>query len=371
MSAAGDDRPPPSPPSPPSPDPRDDGTVALELNDAGLLVVGAAGPLAPPSPGYAAVDGDRLLTGLAARRRARLAPRRAHHRFWHRLDDTPLPRPFPRRWTHADLVHRHLADLRVEAAAEPERVVALVGGDREHDELARLLGIAAAAGWPIVGLVDTAVAIAATAAAALPSRGIKVETIWHLDLGLHKTVATEVSVTSDVARRRVAVADVGLVELERSWARLFAHRLVRATRYDPLHSAAGEQHLYDAMDGWLAKLREADLVVASLAAAGREHGVEIARDEVVAAASDAYQQIAALLPQDLDPSSSRLLLGPRAAALPGLADTLAPIPIAVAAVERSAGMAARGALAARDLIPDSGDDPSFVVRLPRRERGAA
>ena len=361
MSAAGDDR-------PPSPDARDDGTVALELNDAGLLAVSAAGPLAPPSPGYAAVDGDRLLTGHAARQRARLTPRRAHHRFWHRLDDTPLPRPFPRRWTYADLIHRHLADLRTEAAVEPERVLAVVGGDREHDELARLLGIAAAAGWPIAGLVDAAV-VAAWSVASDSSDGSETKAVWYLDLGLHRTVASEVIVGAEMSRRRVAVGDVGLVALERSWARLFARRLVRATRYDPLHSAAGEQRLYDAMDGWLAELRAADRVVASLVTAGREHAVEVARDEVVAVAGDAYRRITALLPPDLDPGSCRLVLGPRAAALPGLASTLESI--AGAAVELVAGAAARGALAARDLILDSGDDPSFVVRLPRSTRGAA
>ena len=79
-------------------------TLAVEIHDAGLLTVreGAETELAASSPGYALLDGSELVLGRAARERARLQPRRVHHRFWEELDSAALPRPFPRHLTRAD-----------------------------------------------------------------------------------------------------------------------------------------------------------------------------------------------------------------------------------------------------------------------------
>lgn len=339
------------------------GTIALELNDAGLLVVADGVALGSSSPGYAVVDGAEVLTGSAARSRARLTPRRTSHRFWHELDDTPLPRPFPRRWSHLDLVHRHLTDLRRELDVDPESVIAVTPGDVGPQRLARLLGVAAAAGWPISGLVDAGVA-------AVFAAELEADRVWYLDLGLHRAVATELSREGGVARERVLVAaDGGLVELERTWSRFFARRLVQATRFDALHSAASEQRLYDAMGAWLGELRDAESAVIALGAGGREHQVEISSRELRGAAEDIYQRILGLLPADVEPGSTRVVLSSRAARLPGLREVLEAV--AGPPVELPPAAAGAGALAAGALILSSEGDPSFTVRLPARKRGAA
>ena len=88
--------------------------AALELHDGGLLVVDESdlhAPAAAPSPGYAVLDEETLLTGTAAMSRARLKPRFAHSRFWQELDATPLGRPFAGGLTRADLAHAHLSHV--------------------------------------------------------------------------------------------------------------------------------------------------------------------------------------------------------------------------------------------------------------------
>ncbi len=79
-------------------------TLAIELNDTGLIVLDeskASSTSVNPSPGFALLDGDRIVTGVAAWREARLKPRFIHSRFWEELDTAPLPRPFPRKLTRA------------------------------------------------------------------------------------------------------------------------------------------------------------------------------------------------------------------------------------------------------------------------------
>ena len=67
-------------------------TLALEINDAGIRAKRDGEFQASiDSPGYAMIEGDRLLTGAAARAACRLRPRHVDNRFWAELDTAPLP----------------------------------------------------------------------------------------------------------------------------------------------------------------------------------------------------------------------------------------------------------------------------------------
>ena len=100
--------------------------LALELNDAGIVSVreGDTSRLAAPeSPGYALLDGDEILTGRGARSRSRLKPRLTHTRFWDVLDTSSLGRPFPSKFSVADLAHRHLTRLWAKLDAEEATLI--------------------------------------------------------------------------------------------------------------------------------------------------------------------------------------------------------------------------------------------------------
>src|SRR5678815_4926234 len=118
--------------------------LALELNDACLVLARGAGQgeWLADSEGYALLDGDTILTGEAARSRARLRPLYAYNRFWRDIGTGDLPRTNARAQSPADL-----------ALALP------AGFTRE--QLGLLLGVANECGVHVSGLVDAAVAATA------------------------------------------------------------------------------------------------------------------------------------------------------------------------------------------------------------------
>jgi FHA domain len=331
--------------------------VAVEINDAGILVAveGAGRPEPrPPSPGYALLDGERLVVGLEAVRRARLQPRFVHNRFWDQLDTTPLPPPFPEGRTAADLVHAHLS-----AVGEPLRadsVLLAAPGWLSGAQLGLLLGIARASGMPVDGMVDAAVAAA--------MGGYDGNTILHVDVQLHRAVVTELKQGRELVRERVEVAeDVGVVALHDAWAKGIAEAFVRQTRFDPLHTAAAEQVLYDRLPDWLAALGVRDTAVAGLEAGGDRHVVELTRAETVGWVDGLYGGIARLLGSVMRAGEPAVVLvSHRASALPGLPSRLGEVQGADI-VRLAPGAAAAGALWAREQIAAPGEELPFMTRL--------
>ncbi|NIA01692.1 MAG: hypothetical protein GWO83_00935, partial [Bacteroidia bacterium] len=234
---------------------RDITTVALELNDAGVVAVGTGLERTDRSPGFALLDGDRLLIGREAFSKARLKPRWIENRFWDRLDTEPLGRPFPRNLRNADLVHAHLAEVwqRVRqgmdsrSAQDIEAVVLAVPGFYSNRQLGLLLGIGRACGLPIAGMVDAAV-VASVAAT-------KAERALHVDVLLQRVVLTELGQAGTLVRQRVeSERSTGLSKVMDLWAKLIAGRFVQQTRFDPFHHGETEQDLYDRLPGWIEEI---------------------------------------------------------------------------------------------------------------------
>ena len=189
-------------------------TVAVELNDAGVVAAGAGLHWEDNSPGFALLDGSRILVGRQAVSRARLKPRWVANRFWDRLDTEPLGRPFPRDLRNADLVYAHLTEVWKEVRAGMdsrsdrgiEAVVLTVPGMYSKRQLGLLLGIGRACGIPIAGMADAAVV--ATMAATDAERAL------HLELLLQRAVLTELGQAGTLARQRVeSEASTGLSKL--------------------------------------------------------------------------------------------------------------------------------------------------------------
>jgi hypothetical protein len=332
--------------------------LALEVNDAGLIGLreGASFPM-PESPGMAVLDGERLLVGAEAAAQARLKPRLVHDTFWDPLDMAPAGRPFPAALRRADLAHAQLTALREAAGRGVDEVYLAVPGFWSVDALSLLLSVARAAGLPVVGLVDAAVAAA--------SLGHEGKTLLHLDLTRHRASVTALAQEAEVTRTGVVeAAGRGWAAFEEAWTDAVAAQFVRETRFDPRHTATSEQSLHDALAGWLSELCLRQALPVALTAGGRRHAIELTRASLVAAAGSLYrglvEQVSALRPAG---EPAVVLLTHRTARLPGLGDRLREVP-GLAVVELHSSAAASGALQHRDRLRHAGDALPFVTRLP-------
>ena len=304
--------------------------LAIELNDIGIEAVSDSDPgteAISPSPGVVVLDGETLLTGREAASRARLKPRWTYDRFWEELDEAPLPRPFPRTLRRADLAHAHLEEIWESTRERADGVVLAIPGCFSHEQLGLVLGIARACGMPVTGMIDSSVA--SSTLPELSDQGSNPTPVAvHLDLHLHRTVATRVDrdhqVRGEVKRGRIDVNDhVGLVTFFDAWVRLIAQGFIRTTRFDPLHRGESEQALYLRLPGWLDELRREDKTTLVMEAGGKSHSIEITCEQIVACAQPFYEQVAELA-KALEPAGQQttLLLSKRMAELPGLEDFL-------------------------------------------------
>lgn len=337
--------------------------IAIELNDAGIVVAGDEGLLTPPSPGFALLESADLMVGDAARSSARLKPRRVNHRFWDRLTVDALPRPFPRSLSHADLVHAHLSAIwkarqrRTAAGAEAASVLLAVPGSYSSQQLGLLLGIARACDIPVTGMVDAAVAAV--------SLGARRERVLHLDVTLHRMVWTEVERERELIRRRVEVVDtVGLISLWDSWMRRIADLFVRETRFDPFHQGTSEQKLYDRLPQWLAEIAKHRSTIATLESGGRERSIELGLENLTSASQVQLEPVIEL-GRSLAGSgeATTILVTDRVAGIPGLIARLSSM------VENGLevlpqGAACSGALLQQRHIDAPGSELAFMTRLP-------
>ncbi len=307
-----------------------DGLVALVLDDAGLLLAGPDGPRLPRSPGVALLDGDEILTGAEAAAQRRRSPRRVHDRFWQELATTPLGPPFPAGLAAADLAYRQLAALWSAGSLPGERLLIAAPGATSVRQLGVLLGVARAVEVPVAGLVDLGVALAAAHSAAhSATRPGGAGRLLHLEVYQHRAVATELTAGEAIVRRSVAVAEGGWAGLEDAWVRYLSQAFLRRVRFDPQHDANTEQELYDRLPTWLAAVAADGRASVRLGGTGEGVGIEVDEAEIVAVVDPSYARILDLAspggsgaggsgPGGSGWGGSRLLLGSRAATLPGL-----------------------------------------------------
>ncbi len=337
------------------------GLVALELVDAGLLALKGETPSAP-SPGVALLDPAGVKVGREAAATLRLTPVLAVDRFWSALSLDPLPRPAPGAQSTADLAFLHLSRLWAAEAAEGDEALMAVPGSLRGGALGLAAGIARAAGVPVAGWVDAAVA----ACAALPAQA----TVLHLDVELHQSVLTLLGGGETLRRRRVDVAPrVGLKALHGAFAQLIAETMVRRTRFDPLHHAAAEQQLFDRLPGWLAAAAGGGAVEVQLESGAGGFSVSLPAEQFAFVAEAWYSQLVELLHSVREAGEpATLALSARAARLPGLAARCAEL-AGVDIVELPEGASARGALAHAAHL--GGGTPALATALPRAHAAAA
>lgn len=331
-------------------------TLALEINDAGL-VLASDGQLVAEEPGVAMLDGLEPQTGAAAARRARLQPLDAETRYWQDLGSDGLARRTPAAATAADVAYAQLASLARATGGTGGETLYAVPAWYTREQLAVLLGVAREAGLPAAGLVDAG--LAAAALEPVPGPLLQVE------LTLHRTVATVLEHAGELRRARYELLPQhGWLTLLQAWVEMIAAAFVRRTRFDPLHEAASEQRLWDALPGWLAALPQRDVLELELPAAGGQLGIELARADFAAAARPACDAVAQVL-QRLRPAGgpAQLRVSHRWMGVPGFAERLAELrDCEVVPLPR--GAAALGALAYEPVLRRDPSRMALVQRLP-------
>jgi hypothetical protein len=318
----------------------------IELND--IAVSASTAELdSVDSPGYALVQGARLIVGDDAKAQARLHPQQLNNRFWQRLSMDPISHSGDNVRHHADLAYSQLLQLH-ELAGRPAEVIFVVPGNFSPEQLSVLLGIAGHCPFRAAGLVDSAVAAAA---------GVEVagDTV-HIDLQLHQAVLTRLSVTTDIARAEVqTVAGAGLLSLYDRWAHIIADAFIEQCRFDPLHSATTEQYIYDQIPKYLAASdRLIDLEVPQGAGI---HRARLERDLLLQAGAKNLQQVFDRA-DAMSPDTRRYLLGRQWADVPGI-ESYSPQSLLL-----PKNVTARACLEHADLICSAQDAVSFVTRLP-------
>ena len=290
--------------------------LAIELADAGLIALPEEGEAAAPSPGIAIVDGETITVGSDAVARARLTPRRLHTRFWQDISTEALGRPFPRQLRSADIAWTHLSEIWRRTGRGVSSVILALSDGRTEDQLGLILGVARSAGLPVDGLVDAAVA--ASVGRHADRRFLL------LDLELHRAIIT---IGEPGPRRRATLIsnEIGLEVLHDTWLRLIAGLFLKHTRFDPFHSAASEQELFDRLPAILSQLGLRSSTNVTLAADQKTFSIELDRDRVGSAAETHYHALDELVRSALTHEPDRVLLTARAAAIPGLARRLAAL----------------------------------------------
>ena len=331
-------------------------TGIIEINDAALRA-GVDGGIAITSPGYAVMDGGRLLVGEEAIRNARLLPRWTNNRFWNQLGTDPVPNGTETVRHHADIAFAHLEQVWQHIREQAHQVILAVPGFYTRAQLGLLLGMARECNMPVAGLVDTSLVSVCN----VPAH----QTILHLDIYLHRITLTVLR--SDTLLRQVesvTISETGLFTLWDRWANIIASQFIQTSRYDPMHQATSEQQLYDRLPVWIEQLNGERSATFELNTGSSRHQVAVSREQLLTACATIYPQIVQLI-RDYTPGGEvvSLFVSHRFRGFPGLDDSLALLSdVDLVHLDEQSTFA--GIAAFEEKIASAGSSVSHVTSLP-------
>lgn len=293
-------------------------TLAVELDDRALAIA-RDGRLLSSEPGVVCgvvEEPAELLVGAAAWDRARSMPTRTSTQHLNAVLMSSAGERAASRLLGAELRQR-LAAVAADAAApiaeSSDPVWWLTPAHASPAGLSQLLGLARRLSVPVAGFVDSAVISTAT----LDCTGLVVV----LQLGLHHAGAVLVDAAGGEARRRgsLVTEGCGLLQLYQSWLDLIRATLIRHTRFDPLHSASGEQQLFAALPALLAAAVANSVAKVQVDDGRRHYQVDLSLEQLTRAAQLLIGKLAELAHR-LRPAGAPVdLVVPRlVAALPGM-----------------------------------------------------
>lgn len=337
-------------------------TRVLELNDSGVSLSDEDAVLAV-SPAYALDLGGRVEFGETAAAKSRLYPVNCHNAFWQRLSMEPLTRPLAHFRHTADIAHAHLLDLAEQADAEGD-VIVVVPGSFSREQLSLLLGLLQHSPFNAVALIDAAVAAGV-------DRLREDETAVYLDLDLHQFLLTGLHGRDGRLQRAdvLPLPDLGWESQSNTLVQLITDAFIQQCRFNPQHSAAWEQHLYNRLPEWLAQGKEApgSNLLLEIRTESAVHQAKLTMDSIFRSLQACHDSIGRHVVDMGGRDARRIIVSRRGAELPGLmallekqqTETLNVDPRAVDTLQL-----ARHCLALREHLQGHGQELHFLSALP-------
>jgi len=305
-------------------------------------------------PGFAQLKNDTIITGTKAFDCARLDPQNSFNQYWLNLNQAPLSNPSKLVRYNADLAYAQLQQLH-QQSNRPAEVLFAVPATITNEQLSLLLGLVQTLPFNAVGLVDSAVATV--------SQQAVTENTLFIDLQLHQLVCTQLSVSDTVNRDGIEVFnDVGLKHLMDSCAHFIADQFIKQFRYDPFHSAQGEQQLYNKLTDWITQLHTNPQTEAELNTEKGDFRISLLRDELMSHTYVKLQRAITSI-EELAEQYPNIIISHRLAQLPGLKSLFK-----TSFSNASHLDTLQGCLANLEQLRCTTNSLDFVTRLPIQQR---
>ena len=327
----------------------------IELNDNALRVGDDSGILLE-SPGFALLTANKeLQLGDIAKRQARIHPTSSFNKYWHELSLDPITHAIGMRH-YADIAYAHLLHLAKEGGVDDE-VIFAVPGNFTRAHLAILLGLVKPSPFSVVGMVDSALAAAASAT--------HTGSLIYAEMQLHQVVLTKVMAEDNNLSRGsvIQVPGVGSQNFMDLMMQLATDLFIQQCRFNPQHDAESEQQLYNALPLWLEQNdSDQNSLLLELKSKTTVHTAKMPRENLINNLSRHYRSISQQLTELAVAGDSKLLLSPEFAALPGFRSYLdESIGLEVLPVDAIS----RAVLQNRGSIIRSEDQIQLITSLPR------
>ena len=239
----------------------------LHINDHCLRLIAENGEMCAET-GFSYSDDHGLVSGSAAYRRAWTKPHLSNNRFWHELNQRPLPRKFKYARHHADMAYAQLCSM-LSVIPNPSLLLS-VPSSLDNKQLALLLGLIKAVPAEICGVIDSALL------AADPEHKVFVE------IQLHQTLITEIGTAADkrIILNHEKVAKLGMAAIYRQIAVHLSEKLIATNRYDPLYLPESQQQLYNAIPKALSQMETNSEAIISLDTPAGVLAVKLSNDDL-------------------------------------------------------------------------------------------
>ncbi|MBT8115203.1 MAG: hypothetical protein KJP04_07470 [Arenicella sp.] len=245
-------------------------TDILFISDNNLLI--RKGREIHRSQGYAWLKDEQVFFDTDplnnAVKHCHLAPQQIHNRYWQQCDESAIA-PNAAGMRHAaDLVWCHLRELQQQHSLN--EVALVVPSHYQAANLKLLLGVAQASGLHVAALINAASLVVSQLAT---GDGI----FRYLDVQLHQTVCSEVTVENGMARLTdvEVLHEISAQAMQDSLLKSMQHNFIQSDRFDPLHYAETEQQLFDQIPQAAQKIEEQGKTSLLVEHQGKLHSVNI------------------------------------------------------------------------------------------------
>lgn len=198
----------------------------------------------------------------------RLEPQQINSRYWQQCEQTAIAANDSGMRHSADLIWSHLKALK--SQYNLEKVIFVVPSHYHENNLQLLLGIAKASDLDVQGVVNKA---AFQARKLVQNPGA----IGHIDVQLHQTVCSTLSVQEDSVKlvEVEVLHEAGLQPMQDALLREIQHRFIQSDRFDPLHYAETEQQLFDQLPDLASQIYSQAKANCSVFHEGQQHATTI------------------------------------------------------------------------------------------------